>query len=424
MEIKQEELKGGKVRLTIKPDPRFWGRFVREAEKKLGGRSLAGFRPGKAPQEVIYSHFGEETVFDEAFGLAFPVLYQEALRQTNLRPVLHPTVETLKKDLKAPLITLLLTVLGEVVLGDYGKITIKKEEPQIEDKEIDNLLEQLRRQKATFKEVKRAIEKGDLAEIDFEGFLADKPLPGGKSKNHPLIVGDGLFVKGFEEELIGLKAGEEKRFALTFPPDFKRQELAGQKVTFQVKIQGVKEICLPPLDDAFAQLFKQKDLVSLKEDLRKFLLRQKEEELSHRYQEKLIDELLAISTVEIPQELIEEETELALADIRKQAEAARTSFEAYLGRSQETESSLRQKLLPLAGRRIKAGLIIEAIGRKENISVSPQEVGVQIEAIKKINPNAQEIETLYREGSPARLRLEKMLLGQKTLNFLLNKALL
>jgi trigger factor len=331
----------------------------------------------------------------------------------------------LDKNLAGPKFTLIVITMPQVVLGDYAQIRIKKEEVKVEDKEVDDMLAQLQRQRATFKIVERPIIKGDLAEIDFEGLIDGKPMEGGVSKNHPLIVGDGLFVAGFEENLIGLKKGDEKTFEITFPADFAKAELAGKKGAFTVKVNAVKEVNLPSLDNAFAQLFGQPDLAALSNDIKKFIQSQKENELAKKYQDTLIDELIAGSKIELPAELVEEEVHSMLEEAKEQAAHLKLTWPEYLARSQQTEQSFHEQLYKLAERRIKAGLIIDQIGNLEKIGVSPEEVEHEISRIKQSSPEQEkEVEAIYQKGTAARRRLEIALTGQKTLNTLLQKVLL
>jgi len=408
MLIQKIQLGSGRWEVVVEPESSFWQGFVEQAEKKLGERKISGFRPGKAPREIIRSHFGEEMIFDEAFGLAFSALYQKAMEEAALQPVLNPVVSALEKDLEKPKVTFLIITRPEVVLGNYQHIQIKREKAEIAENEVGALLASLRRQKAIFKEVEREAKEGDLVEIDFEGLVEGKPLPGGKSKNHPLILGDKLFILGFEENLVGLKRGEEKEFNLTLPASFKVPEFAGKEASFKVKVQTVKEVILPELDDKFASGFGQPTLAALKEDLTKFIRNQKEEALKQKCRELLVDELIKTAQIDLPPELIEAEEEALRAELEKAPNLPSA-----------------EKIRAFAERRLRAGLIIEEISQKENITISDEELKDEIEKMKQALPQEKEkIELLYQEGGKQRDQIRRILTGQKTLNRLLERSLL
>ncbi len=412
MLIQKNKLGSGRWEVVFEPESAFWRGFVEQAEQKLSRRNIAGFRPGKAPKEAIYAHFGEEAIFDEAFGLAFSALYQKVVEEAALKPVLNPVVLALEKNLAKPKITLLIITRPEVILGDYQHIKIKREKTEVAEGEVEELLASLRRQKAVFKAVEREAKIGDLVEIDFEGFVEGKPLPGGASKNHPLILGEKIFIPGFEENLVGLKKGEEKELVLVLPANFKVPEFAGQEASFKVRVQAVKEVILPELDDEFAAEFDQPTLTALRVALERFIKNQKERELKQKYQELLVDALIETARIDLPPELIEAEEEALRAELETKTRSG-LSLPAS------------EKIKALAERRLRAGLIIEEISQKEGVQLAEGEIEKEIEHLKEHYPKQKrEIELLYRTGQPQYERLKRMLVGQKTIDRLLERSLL
>lgn len=360
------------------------GKYFDAAAAELSQtQSFKGFRAGKAPRAVVEAKLGAEAVRQQALELAIADAYYQAVTKEQLRPIGRP--ETDLKDVRlAELESKGLTfeatvaVVPNVTLGDYQKVKVKPASVKFSDKDVTETLEQLRRSRAEFKDVTRAAQKGDRVEIDFVGTLKGKEIEGGKSENHPLIIGEDNFIPGFAEELIGMQDGQVKEFKITFPKEYHQPTLSGQKVTFTVTLHGVQERVIPKLDQELAKGFGAKDVDDLKKRLAENIRHEREHEAKQQTEGEVVDKIVAKATVELPPVLVDEEFERMMGELRTQTERQGIPFDDYLKQLGKTEADLKDEQRPEAEKRVKTSLVLNELQKQENIQPDDATVDAEI----------------------------------------------
>lgn len=377
MKVTIQKQPKSKVELTIEVTPKELDPYLDQAASNLSKDiNIPGFRPGKAPRNLVEQKVGVFKVYEEAANLALPKTYVKVLIENDIEAIGPPQVKLEKLAPGNPMVyKATLSVLPEIKLPDYKKIKVKEKKVEVKDEQIENTLKEIQKSRAKIKTVSRAAQKGDRVEIDFKTYLNKVPIENGESKNHPLILGQGYFVPGFEKELIGMKEKEEKEFTLRFPQKYHQKHLADKDVDFKVKMNLVQEVELPKIDDQFAQsLGKFKDLQALKNQIKENLQDELEDKEKTRCEMEIMDKIAQECEMEIPEMLVEAELEKITQELKGIIETQGGNFENYLKSIKKTEKELKEQLLPQAKKRVKVGLILRAIAKKENIKISDQEV--------------------------------------------------
>lgn len=378
-------------------------------KKQVKQMKIPGFRPGHAPRKVIEGMYGVEVFFDEAMNIAFPAAYQAALEEGKLEPVDHPQVEV--TDVSADGFTFKATFANypEVKLGDYKGLTAVKPAVEVTDETVDQQMQQMRERNARLVSVEREAQNGDTAVIDFEGKKDGVPFEGGKSENYPLELGSGSFIPGFEEQIVGMKAGEEKDIQVTFPEAYQAEDLAGKDAVFSIKLHEVKAKELPELDDEFAKDVSEFDtLDELKADLRKKAEESQEASANQAFENNLMELVTANMECDIPEAMIENQARRVVDDYKMQVQSQGISFAEYLKMTGMKEADLLDSAKEPALRQIRNSLALEAVVKAENIEASEEEIdaecqkmadqyGVKLEDIKKYLPAADLAEQIKRE---------------------------
>ncbi len=383
---------------------------------------VAGFREGKVPMEIVEKNLDDATLQSEFLNEAIQALYLAAIKEERIRPVGQPQV-TVKKFVPFTELefTMEIPVVGEIKLPNYKKITAKKAEAKIEPSQIDEVLKSLQIRAAEKVEVEREAKLTDEAVIDFKGVdKKGEPVAGADGEAYPLVLGSGTFIPGFEENVVGMKLGEEKSFEVTFPKDYGAKALQNAKVTFTVTLQKLKEVKEPKLDDKFAgKVGPFSSLKELKADIKKQL----EHEASHRaerdWEAAIINELADKTTVAIPDELIEEQKEAVLQEVRQNVVQRGMTYDEMLASIGKTEEAyIKDEVMPEALRRIKAGLILSEIADIENIDVEPEILEARMLALKAqykdSSMQAELDKPENRREINARLRTERVIEFLKT----------
>ncbi|HEY8108542.1 MAG TPA: trigger factor [Patescibacteria group bacterium] len=394
MQVEVKKLPKSEVSLKISISPEEMKGYFDQAVKKLAKQAnLPGFRKGKAPRSVLEARTGPHYIAHEAMELAVAESYYKAVVEHDLKPMGRPKTDLQDKhdDLEKDGLSFTATVavLPPVTLGDYKKISVKPKPSEYSDKLVDDALEQLRKGRAGFAQVTRAAKEGDRVEIDFVGKQGGKEVSGAKSENHPLVLGQGGFIPGFEEELIGMKAGGVKTFKVTFPKDYHEKSLAGKPVEFTVTMRQVQETQLPELGDGFAEGFGAKSLADLRKRLAENLKQEKEQEARQRTEQEVIDKVAAQAKVEVPDALVDEELTRMFGEFRQHVERQGIPFDKYLEQSGKTEDDFRKDQRGEAERRVKLSLVLNAIQAQEKVTVSDQRVKEEVAAQLATAPDDQ-----------------------------------
>ncbi len=387
MHITRKNLSDNKVELTITAGEDQLAEYKNHVLEKLAKEvKVQGFREGKAPLNVVEKNIDQQRLQADVVEDAINHLYTDAVNQEKLRPVDNPKV-TLKKFV--PFTNLEFSaeveVLGEIKLADYKKIKKTLPKVSVKDKDVDDVVRSLQQRLASSKSVKRTAASGDKVEIDFKGVDADgKVINGAEGKDYPLVLGSDQFIPGFEKNLIGVKAGQEKTFSLTFPKDYGVKALAGSKVTFTVKVKKVEEQTLPEVDDKFAtQAGPFKTVKELRDNIKAELSRERQSQAMQNLEGEVIKEVAAKSKLTVPEVMINDQVERLMNELRQNLVYRGLTFEEFLKREDKTEEEYRQEILiPEAEQRVRAGLVLAEIADKEGLEVSPDELEMRMQMLR------------------------------------------
>ena len=390
-----EKLEKSQVALTIEVGAAEFEAAVEKAYQKMRRKiNVPGFRPGKAPRKMIERMYGAEVFFEEAINIAFPEAYEAAVEQEKLQVVGYPAVEMVGEVTKdgftfkatAP-------VYPEVTLGEYKGLKAEKPEVKVTAADVDERLKTLADRNTRLVSVDREAKSGDTAVIDFEGFLNGKPFEGGKGENHNLELGSGSFVPGFEDQVIGMKAGEEKDINITFPENY-HEDLAGKAVVFKVKVHEVKEKEVPEMDDEFAKDVSEFDtLKDLKADLKKKITEERQKDADRAFEENLMNQVAENITADIPDVMVENQARQYLDNFKAQI-SRQFPYEEYKKMTGMDDEKLLADAKEPALRQVKMDLAVAAIIKAENIEVSDEDVeaeykkmaeqfGMDVDMVKK-----------------------------------------
>ena len=390
-----EKLEKSQVALTIEVGAAEFEAAVEKAYQKMRRKiNVPGFRPGKAPRKMIERMYGAEVFFEEAINIAFPEAYEAAVEQEKLQVVGYPAVEMVGEVTKdgftfkatAP-------VYPEVTLGEYKGLKAEKPEVKVTAADVDERLKTLADRNTRLVSVDREAKSGDTAVIDFEGFLNGKPFEGGKGENHNLELGSGSFVPGFEDQVIGMKAGEEKDIDITFPENY-HEDLAGKAVVFKVKVHEVKEKEVPEMDDEFAKDVSEFDtLKELKADLKKKITEERQKDADRAFEENLMNQVAENITADIPDVMVENQARQYLDNFKAQI-SRQFPYEEYKKMTGMDDEKLLADAREPALRQVKMDLAVAAIIKAENIEASDEDVeaeykkmaeqfGMDVDMVKK-----------------------------------------
>lgn len=375
---------------------------------------VPGFRAGHVPPAIVEKNVDPNALQSEVLEHTINNLYTSAMRQEDLRPVANPEI-SIKKFVPYTELEFeaVVPTVGAIKLGNYKTIKLAKEPVKITSKDIDEVIKSLQLRSAERKEVKRAAKSGDELVIDFNGVDSKKqPIAGADAKDYPLVLGSKSFIPGFEEELLGLKVGEEKKFDITFPKDYASKSLQNKKVTFEVKVSKISEMVKPDVDDDFAAAvgpFKTVD--ELKEDIKKQLEFERDREASAKYENELLDKIADKTTIEIPKILIDEQIERIENEEKQNLVYQGKTWEEHLKEEEVTAEEHKEQKRPAAEARVKIGIMLSEISEAEEIDVTPEEVEIRLQLMKGQFQDAKAQEELNKPEAlrdiETRIRTEK-----------------
>lgn len=378
-----EKKEGNEGVLTITvPAERFEKALDQAFKKVVKDVNIPGFRKGKVPRPIFEQRFGVESLYQDAIDIVLPSAYSEAVEQTDIFPVDQPSIDIDEIERGKDLVFVCeVTVKPEVKLGDYKGLEVDVEEEEVTEEHVTYELEALQESHAELvvKE-EGTVEEGDTVVIDFEGFIGDEPFEGGKGENHPLEIGSGQFIPGFEEELIGKETGETE-VNVTFPEDYHAKELAGKEATFKVTIHEIKEKELPALDDEFAKDVDEEveSLEELKEKKREELLKERKQAAENKKREQLIEQVTENAEIDIPEAMVQTELDQMLNEFEQRLQMQGMNLETYFQFSGQTEEQLKEQMETDAQLRVKTNLVLEAVLEAEQIEVEEADIEEELE---------------------------------------------
>lgn len=426
MQVNVEKISDTKIKLSVTVDDAILKLAKVHAVTKLGKNvKVAGFRDGKAPNHLIEKAINPEQLQSEFIDEALNHVYRQAVTEANIRPVLPPKVSITKF---VPYSTLEFTaeveIIGKITLADYKKLKMSPLKAKVETEEVDKVIANMRRQMATKTDVELPSKETDEIWIDFVGTdEKGKPVKGADGKDYPLLLGSKTFIPGFEDELLGKKAGDEKTFTLTFPKDYGVSAMRGQKVTFAVKVTKVKEVKLPELNDEFvAKVSPVKTVKELKEDIKKELSVEKQKQADNDFEAEVINTVTAKSKLALPDGLLVEQADAVLAELQQNLTYRGLTMQEYLDNAGMTAEQQRAKeIMPEAERRLKAGMVLAEIAEQEKLTISDTEINSRLENLKQQYKNDPKM-TAELENPANRSNIASRLLTEKTIVFLVNQV--
>jgi trigger factor len=401
MNVTVKKLPESKVELRVVLPWEEWKGEIEHAKEGMAKSvNLPGFRPGKAPKNVVEQRFGKQAIMVEVAEHVVSHSYGKALEEEKIDAIGQPEVKLGKveeeKDFEYTVVT---TVMPEVKLGSFRdavkkvNAASKKKEAKVEEADIMGELERLATMRAKLVTVNREAKMGDNVLVDFTVKQDGVVIDGGKSEKHPLVLGKGVFIPGFEEALVGMKEHDEKSFELTFPAEYHAKHLAGKPATFEVKMGVVQEREVPAIDDAFAQsLGKFQTLEAVKENLKTGMLEEKKQQLKDEHRTEILDALVEHATIDYPKILVDQELARMTRDFETQLQSMGLSLDAYLEQMKKTKEALETEWLPQAKKRLAANLVVEFLAKDEDISVDTKEIEDEMNKALQYYKNVKDIE--------------------------------
>lgn len=387
MEYTKEVLANKKLKITIKITAEEWQNALQKAYEDTKGKyRVQGFRTGKAPRKVIEREYGDTVFYDEALNQCFYKYYDEVIDKEQLEVVGNPNVNVDKIETSGVTMTITTAVYPEVTLGAYTGLTIEKDKVSVTAAEVNGALKDMQEKAGRMVATDRAAKNGDTLNIDFVGKKDGFAFDGGTAKKYDLVLGSGSFIPGFEDQLVGTKAGEEKQVVVTFPKDYPAEDLAGKECTFDVTVHEVREKILPELDDEFAKNVSEFDtLEEYKKSVKERIKKQKEQRAEQEAESKLLEKITENAVVEIPEEMVDEQADAFIHDFEHRLSHQGLTLDGYLQYMNTTVEDLKKSRMDDARKTVKTRLVLDAILKKENITLEKEEVEKAIEDHAKYN---------------------------------------
>ncbi|GEK34936.1 trigger factor [Kurthia sibirica] len=423
MSAKFEKKEGNNGVLTVEVPAETVNAAIDRAFKKVVKEiNVPGFRKGKMPRNMFDKKFGVESLYQDALEIVINESYPAAIAEAGIEPVDQPEIdfETIAKD-EAFTYTANVVVRPEVELGDYKGLEVTKESTEVTAEEVEKIIADNQTRLAELVVKEDAIENGDTAVIDFEGFSEGEAFEGGKGENHSLEIGSGSFIPGFEEQLIGAKAGESKEVEITFPEEYHAAELAGKPATFKVTIHEVKGKELPELNDELATEIdaEVKSLDELRTKLTEAAKAEKATNAETALRDQLVEKAAANATIDIPAGMINTEINRMMQEFEQRLQQQGMNLDLYFQFSGQDEAALREQMTEDANNRVRVSLVLEAIAAAENLEVTEEEITAELEKMSaQFNMDAEQIKAALG-GTEV---LEHDIKIQKTVEFLVENA--
>ena len=380
-----ENIDNSKVKLEIEvAAPDVDTALARAYRKVVKTINLPGFRKGKVPRRILESRFGPEVLHEEALEILVPLAYEEALSEADIDPINHPEFELIQVEEGKPLLfNAVVEVLPPVELGEYRGLEAEQEEAEVDDLQVEHHFFMLREQNARLVPREEGpVKHGDLVTIDFKGFVDGEPFEGGEAENYSLELGSKSFIPGFEEQLIGVNPDEEAEVKIKFPDNYRKEDIAGKDAVFKVMIKQIKEKQLPDLDDDFVKEISEfETLEEMTADLKEKLLSNAEEQSKAKLEEFLIEKVSDASTVEPPKILVERQIDRMIGDLESYLRYQGMGLDQFVELSGKSKEDMRDDRREEAVKRAKANLVLDAIAKKEGITIEDSELDAKIKGI-------------------------------------------
>ena len=418
-----EKIDKNKVSFEFSVSAEEFEKAVEKAYRKNVGKiNIQGFRKGKAPRQIIEKFYGAEVFYEDAINIVLPDAYDKAIEENQIHPVAQPEIDLKGEITKESGVTFTAQVVvkPEFEMGTYKGISATKVTHRTLKKDVDAEIEKLRERNSRMVSVEdRAVQKDDVANIDFEGFCDGVPFAGGKGEGFDLTIGSGQFIPGFEDQLIGANIGDEVEVNVKFPEEYHAEELKGKDAMFKVKVNSIKVKELPALDDEFAKDVSEFDtLEELQKSTKEKLAAANKERAQHETEENVINAVCDATEIDIPQEMIENQIQNMIRDFDMQMRYQGMELSQYMTYTGTTMDMLKEQFREEAGKRVKTSLILEKVCALEGIEATDAEVeaeyqktvessGMKLDDVKKYIPEED---------------IKERIKGDKTVKFLVDHA--
>lgn len=389
MEAKMEKIETNVVKLEIKVEAEKFNEALKKAYNKNKMHfNVQGFRKGKVPMAMVKKFYGVEVLYDDAVNFVMQETYPKALEENDIKPVDYPKVDIVEvgegKDL---VYTAEITVYPEVKLGEYKGLEVKKPSYEVTDEDVENEVKNMQEKNARVeaKPADQAIENGDIAVIDFKGFIDGNAFEGGEGKDYSLEIGSGSFIDNFEDQLVGAKVGDEKKVVVTFPENYGKEDLNGKEATFEVKVNEIKAKELPVVDDEFAKDVSEFETVDeLKADIRKKMEEHNAERAKRELEEAVITAAIDCTEIDLPEVMVEKEIDAMIKDLEMRLKYQGLTLDQYMEYTSNSIDKVRDLMKENAERKVRGDLVLNAISEAEKIEATEDELREKAKEVSKM----------------------------------------
>lgn len=427
MEVKMNKIETNVVELEIRVEAKKFDEALTKAYKKnINKFNVQGFRKGKVPFAMVKKFYGVEVLFDDAINTCIDAAYPVALDENSIRPVDYPQINIVEvgegKDL---VFTAKVTTYPEVKLGEVKGVEVKYTTPEVKEEDIEKQLADMQSKNARVEtKTEGTVEKGNIAVIDFKGYIDEVAFEGGEGKAYPLEIGSGAFIGDFEDQLVGLAVGESKDVNVSFPESYGREELNGKPAKFEVTVNEIRTKELPALDDEFAKEVSEFDTIAeVKEDLRKKAEVSTADRAKRELQEAVINAIVDNATVEIPQAMVDREVENMVKDLEQRLSYQGLSLAQYFEFTGSSEEQMKAYMNENAERKVKTDLVLAEIIKEEKIEATEEELRAKAEEVVKMysaaNDSAEMVDLILNSQKAA---LTTDVTREKTINMLVEAS--
>ncbi|WP_251208069.1 trigger factor [Acetatifactor aquisgranensis] len=426
MSLQVEKLENNMAKLTIEVPAEELEKAIEGAYQKSKNRiSIPGFRKGKAPRKIIEQIYGREIFYEDAANALIPDAYEKAYDECEEEIVSSPKIDVEQLEAGKPFIfTAEVALKPQVTIGQYKGMKVDKADLDVTEEEITAEIDKEREKNARTVDITdRAVKDGDIATIDFEGFVDGVAFDGGKGSDYPLTIGSHAFIPGFEEELIGAEIGAETDVNVTFPEDYQAEELAGKAAVFKCTVKRLQEKQMPELDDDFvSEVSEESDTVEeYKEEIRKKLAGRKADEARAVKEDAVIDAIIADAQMDIPEAMVETQQRQMVQEYAQRMQSQGISMEQYMQFTGMTNEMLLEQVKPQVMRRIQSRLVLEAVVAAENIEVTEEEINQELKTMGEVyQMEADKVEELL--GENGRKQVADDLKVKKAMEFVVENA--
>jgi trigger factor len=427
MTVKWEKTEANVGVLEVEVDSERFAEALDWAFRKVRTRvNVPGFRKGKVPRKIFEAKFGVEALYQDAIDYLLPRAYEEAVNESGIEPVDRPSVDLIQVEAGKPFVfKATVTVKPEVQLGEYKGVEVQDKEFPVTDEDVKEEIDRILKSHAEITVVEDGeVQEGDSVNIDFFGTIDGEPFEGGEAENYQLEIGSGLFIKGFEEQLVGMKPGEERTIEVTFPEDYHVKSLAGKAATFRVVLHDIKRKVAREFNDEFVQEISEfKTVDEFTEDVKKQLVERADFQHKRYIEDEVVEKVVAGATIDIPEVMIEHEINHQIDNFARQLQMQQIPFDEYLEFTGMTRDELKERFRESAERNVRTALVLDAVAAAEGLAPTDEDVDAEIAKLaESTGLEAERVRQMLALRDPGFVSLKSELRTRKTVTFLVENS--